>query len=131
LRGHGGFARAVISTARYGTAQRWGTGPRSCVGRQFAIHETTILLGALISRFRLRLADPGAELSMSETRHAATGTVHDRRDAAAVTGRARFDLASVRPCAMLASKRQRCSSSRTTWWNVALLIVHPTREQRT
>lgn len=44
----------------------WGTGPRSCIGRQFALHETTLLLGALISRFRLSLADPGAKLSMRE-----------------------------------------------------------------
>ncbi|MEE3851872.1 cytochrome P450 [Gordonia sp. LSe1-13] len=44
----------------------WGTGPRSCIGRQFALHETTLLLGALISRFRLHLAEPAAALSMRE-----------------------------------------------------------------
>ena len=44
----------------------WGTGPRSCIGRQFALHETTLLIAALISRFRLHLADPATQLSMRE-----------------------------------------------------------------
>ena len=36
----------------------WGTGPRSCIGRQFAIHETTLLIGSLLSQFRLTVDKP-------------------------------------------------------------------------
>ncbi|MDS1116347.1 cytochrome P450 [Gordonia westfalica] len=43
----------------------WGTGPRSCIGRQFAIHETTLLTGALLSKYRLTLDKP-VELRLRE-----------------------------------------------------------------
>ncbi|MCG7635278.1 cytochrome P450 [Gordonia McavH-238-E] len=43
----------------------WGTGPRSCIGRQFAIHETTLLIASLLSKFRLTLEEP-VELRMRE-----------------------------------------------------------------
>ncbi|MGC5258080.1 cytochrome P450 [Gordonia sp. DT218] len=43
----------------------WGTGPRSCIGRQFAMHETTLLLASLLSRFRFRLENSD-ELVMRE-----------------------------------------------------------------
>ncbi|MFI5715770.1 cytochrome P450 [Nocardia sp. NPDC051750] len=34
--------------------QPWGTGPRSCIGRAFALHEATLLLGRLVYAFDLR-----------------------------------------------------------------------------
>lgn len=34
--------------------QPWGTGPRSCIGRAFALHEATLLLGRLVHAFDLR-----------------------------------------------------------------------------
>ncbi len=44
----------------------FGTGERSCIGRQFALHEAVLILGMLIRRYdlivrpRLRASDPGA-----------------------------------------------------------------------
>ncbi|WP_343287350.1 cytochrome P450 [Gordonia sp. SID5947] len=43
----------------------WGTGPRSCIGRQFAMHEANLLLTTLLSRFRFRL-EHSDELVMRE-----------------------------------------------------------------
>ncbi|MXP21359.1 cytochrome P450 [Gordonia sp. HNM0687] len=43
----------------------WGTGPRSCIGRQFAIHESSLLLASVLSRFDLRLEKP-TDLVMRE-----------------------------------------------------------------
>ena len=43
----------------------WGTGPRSCIGRQFAIHETTLLIASLLSKYRLTLDKP-VELRLRE-----------------------------------------------------------------
>ncbi|MGQ4614557.1 cytochrome P450 [Nocardia sp. R7R-8] len=34
--------------------QPWGTGPRSCIGRAFALHEATLMLGRLAHAFDLR-----------------------------------------------------------------------------
>ncbi|MEV6101338.1 cytochrome P450 [Nocardia sp. NPDC051981] len=33
--------------------QPWGTGPRSCIGRAFALHEATLMLGRLVHAFDL------------------------------------------------------------------------------
>ncbi|MBP2703215.1 cytochrome P450 [Microbispora sp. RL4-1S] len=43
----------------------FGTGPRACIGRQFAQHEATLALGMLLQRFDLE-ADPGYELTVGE-----------------------------------------------------------------
>ncbi|MEW2398873.1 cytochrome P450 [Streptomyces sp. NPDC046862] len=44
----------------------FGTGERACIGRQFALHEATMLLALLVHRYRLH--DPaGYELSIKET----------------------------------------------------------------
>ncbi|MEV5650544.1 cytochrome P450 [Nocardia sp. NPDC052254] len=45
--------------------QPWGTGPRSCIGRAFALHEATLMLGRLVHAFDLRTAS-GAPLTLRE-----------------------------------------------------------------
>ncbi|MFE2959470.1 cytochrome P450 [Nocardia tengchongensis] len=42
----------------------WGTGPRSCIGRQFALHEATLLIARILSAFELRT--DGTPLVMRE-----------------------------------------------------------------
>ncbi|MFF1823416.1 bifunctional cytochrome P450/NADPH--P450 reductase [Kribbella sp. NPDC058245] len=44
----------------------FGTGERACIGRQFALHEATLLLGLLIHRYRLR-DDADYQLKVKET----------------------------------------------------------------
>ncbi|WP_410659079.1 cytochrome P450 [Amycolatopsis sp. lyj-112] len=43
----------------------FGTGERACIGRQFALHEATLVLGMLLSRYDLR-PDPSYELKVQE-----------------------------------------------------------------
>ncbi|WP_020134856.1 cytochrome P450 [Streptomyces sp. 351MFTsu5.1] len=43
----------------------FGTGARACIGRQFALHEATLVLGLLLRRYGLR-ADPGYRLTVTE-----------------------------------------------------------------
>ncbi|MEW9532601.1 cytochrome P450 [Microbispora sp. NPDC049125] len=43
----------------------FGTGPRACIGRQFAQHEATLAVAMLLQRFDLR-ADPDYELTVGE-----------------------------------------------------------------
>ena len=43
----------------------FGTGERSCIGRQFALHEAVLILGMLIRRYDL-IADPDYELQIQE-----------------------------------------------------------------
>jgi unspecific monooxygenase len=45
--------------------QPWGTGPRSCIGRAFALHEATLMLGRLVHAFDLRTTS-AAPLSLRE-----------------------------------------------------------------
>jgi len=44
----------------------FGTGERACIGRQFALHEATLLLGMIIHRYRL-LDTFNYELKIKET----------------------------------------------------------------
>jgi cytochrome P450 len=44
----------------------FGTGPRACIGRQFALHESLLTLAAVLHQFDLE-SDPGYTLAMSET----------------------------------------------------------------
>lgn len=44
----------------------FGTGERACIGRQFALHEATMLLGLLVHRYRL-LDDARYQLRIKET----------------------------------------------------------------
>ena len=43
----------------------FGTGERSCIGRQFALHEAVLILGTLVRRYDL-VADPDYELQIQE-----------------------------------------------------------------
>lgn len=43
----------------------FGTGARACIGRQFALHEATLVLGLLLRRYELR-PDPGYRLRVTE-----------------------------------------------------------------
>ncbi|AUH43861.1 cytochrome P450 [Streptomyces sp. CMB-StM0423] len=43
----------------------FGTGERACIGRQFALHEATLVLGLLLRRYELR-GDPGYRLDIAE-----------------------------------------------------------------
>ncbi|OEU89356.1 cytochrome [Streptomyces abyssalis] len=43
----------------------FGTGARACIGRQFALHEATLVLGLLLRRYDFR-ADPDYRLEVSE-----------------------------------------------------------------
>ncbi|MEN3225114.1 MULTISPECIES: cytochrome P450 [Mycobacteriaceae] len=44
----------------------FGTGPRACIGRQFALHEIMLTLAAILHQFELE-PEPGYELTASET----------------------------------------------------------------
>jgi cytochrome P450 len=44
----------------------FGTGERACIGRQFAVHEATLVLGLLLRRYDLR-GEPGYRLRVQES----------------------------------------------------------------
>jgi cytochrome P450 len=48
-----------------GLFKPFGTGERSCIGRQFALHEAVLILGAVIRRYDL-IADPDYQLAIAE-----------------------------------------------------------------
>jgi cytochrome P450 len=69
--------------ARPGHAYKpFGTGERACIGRQFALHEATLVLGLLLRRYDLRAA-PGYRLRVQESLtlkpEGFTVTVHPRQ----------------------------------------------------
>lgn len=47
------------------TFKPFGTGARACIGRQFALHEATLVLGLLLRRYALR-PEPGYRLRVTE-----------------------------------------------------------------
>ncbi|PWI10152.1 cytochrome P450 [Streptomyces sp. NWU339] len=47
------------------TFKPFGTGARACIGRQFALHEATLVLGLLLRRYELR-PDPDYRLRVTE-----------------------------------------------------------------
>ncbi|MFE0444658.1 cytochrome P450 [Streptomyces fungicidicus] len=57
-------ARAARGRAAH-TFKPFGTGARACIGRQFALHEATLVLGLLLRRYELR-ADPAYRLRVTE-----------------------------------------------------------------
>ncbi|MEU5366506.1 cytochrome P450 [Streptomyces sp. NPDC005925] len=57
-------ARAVRSRLPH-AFKPFGTGARACIGRQFALHEATLVLGLLLRRYDLR-ADPDYRLRVTE-----------------------------------------------------------------
>ncbi|CAM5481441.1 hypothetical protein SHIRM173S_07109 [Streptomyces hirsutus] len=46
------------------TFKPFGTGARACIGRQFALHEATLVLGLLLRRYELR-PEPGYRLRVT------------------------------------------------------------------
>lgn len=56
--------RAVRARAPH-TFKPFGTGARACIGRQFALHEATLVLGLLLRRYDLE-PDPGYRLRVTE-----------------------------------------------------------------
>ncbi|WP_435226729.1 cytochrome P450 [Streptomyces sp. Tue6028] len=57
-------AKAVRARPAH-TFKPFGTGARACIGRQFALHEATLVLGLLLRRYEL-LPDPGYRLRVAE-----------------------------------------------------------------
>ncbi|MCS0605497.1 cytochrome P450 [Streptomyces sp. LP11] len=57
-------AKAVRSRPPH-TFKPFGTGARACIGRQFALHEATLVLGLLLRRYDLR-AGPAYRLRVTE-----------------------------------------------------------------
>lgn len=44
----------------------WGAGPRSCIGRQFALHEAAVLLSGIVANFDVDLVDRHEPIRMRE-----------------------------------------------------------------
>lgn len=59
------FAPENVKARPAGLYKPFGTGPRSCIGRQFALHEAVLLLAVLLRRYEL-LPDPDYELQVAE-----------------------------------------------------------------
>ncbi len=59
------FAPEQVKARPVGLYKPFGTGERSCIGRQFALHEAVLVLGALIRRYDL-IADPDYQLQIQE-----------------------------------------------------------------
>ncbi|MGE0217280.1 cytochrome P450 [Mycolicibacterium sp.] len=59
------FAPEQVRARPAGLYRPFGTGPRSCIGRQFALHEAVLLLAVLLRRYDL-VPDPGYELQIAE-----------------------------------------------------------------
>ncbi|MFJ5028307.1 cytochrome P450 [Streptomyces sp. NPDC088560] len=59
------FEAAAVRARPPHTFKPFGTGARACIGRQFALHEATLVLGLLLRRYDLR-ADPAYRLKVIE-----------------------------------------------------------------
>ncbi|BBC38819.1 Unspecific monooxygenase [Streptomyces graminofaciens] len=59
------FDAAAVRARPPHTFKPFGTGARACIGRQFALHEATLVLGLLLRRYDLR-PDPAYRLRIAE-----------------------------------------------------------------
>ncbi|MBT2414090.1 cytochrome P450 [Streptomyces sp. ISL-12] len=59
------FEAAAVRSRAPHTFKPFGTGARACIGRQFALHEATLVLGLLLRRYDLR-PDPEYRLRVTE-----------------------------------------------------------------
>ncbi|MFB8756769.1 cytochrome P450 [Streptomyces nigra] len=59
------FDPKAVRTRAAHTFKPFGTGARACIGRQFALHEATLVLGLLLRRYDFR-ADPAYRLRVTE-----------------------------------------------------------------
>lgn len=55
-----------LRTLRPRIYKPFGTGPRACIGRQFALHESVLTLAAILHQFDVD-AEPGYQLRVTET----------------------------------------------------------------
>ena len=84
------FAPEAVRTRPGHLFKPFGTGPRACIGRQFALHEATLVLGMLLRRYNVH-DHAGYQLKVAErlTLMPADFTITlSRRAGHAVTGRA-------------------------------------------
>ncbi|MFD3620330.1 cytochrome P450 [Streptomyces sp. NPDC058676] len=59
------FEASAVRSRPPHTFKPFGTGARACIGRQFALHEATLVLGLLLRRYELR-PDPDYRLRVTE-----------------------------------------------------------------
>ncbi|MDX3640643.1 cytochrome P450 [Streptomyces sp. MB09-02B] len=59
------FDAAAVRARAPHTFKPFGTGARACIGRQFALHEATLVLGLLLRRYELT-PEPGYRLRVAE-----------------------------------------------------------------
>ncbi|WP_370332104.1 cytochrome P450 [Mycolicibacterium hippocampi] len=59
------FAPEKVRARPAGLYKPFGTGPRSCIGRQFALHEAVLMLAVLLRRYEM-IADPEYQLQITE-----------------------------------------------------------------
>ncbi|WP_030558955.1 cytochrome P450 [Streptomyces aureocirculatus] len=59
------FAPAAVRSRPAHVFKPFGTGARACIGRQFALHEATLVLALLLRRYDL-VPDPGYRLRVAE-----------------------------------------------------------------
>ncbi|MDG4664198.1 cytochrome P450 [Mycobacterium sp. 236(2023)] len=59
------FAPEQVKARPAGLYKPFGTGPRSCIGRQFALHEAILLLAVLIRRYEF-VPDPDYRLQVAQ-----------------------------------------------------------------
>ncbi|MGQ9409853.1 cytochrome P450 [Mycolicibacterium gilvum] len=59
------FAPDRVRARPAGLYKPFGTGPRSCIGRQFALHEAVLLLAVLLRRYDL-VPEPGYQLQVAQ-----------------------------------------------------------------
>ncbi|CAN3127709.1 cytochrome P450 [Mycobacterium sp. smrl_JER01] len=59
------FSPEQVKARPAGLYKPFGTGPRSCIGRQFALHEAILLLAVLLRRYDL-IADPDYRLQVHQ-----------------------------------------------------------------
>ncbi|WP_055532318.1 cytochrome P450 [Streptomyces graminilatus] len=59
------FDAAAVRARPAHAFKPWGTGARACIGRQFALHEATLVLGLLLRRYDLK-PDPDYRLRIAE-----------------------------------------------------------------
>ncbi len=66
------FDAAAVRARPAHAFKPWGTGARACIGRQFALHEATLVLGLLLRRYDLQ-AGPGLPAAGGGTADGDTG----------------------------------------------------------
>lgn len=100
----------------------FGTGPRACIGRPFAMQEAHLVLTMMLQRFDFVLDDPGYALKVQET-------LTIKPDGLRIRARARFSGQPLRPpsgvsTTMVKSKAQRAEQPTLAPGAPSLLILY-------